>query len=83
MSGLTEKEVIFIQEDFNQRLCEEFEVNYLIAGKLAEEKLIVRVDLYEYVVKYTIVERSDSWFIEKYEKYTYSNEESGKIRRNP
>ncbi len=83
LSGLTEKEVIFIQEDFNKRICEEFEVNYLIAGKLAEEKLIVRVDLYEYVVKYTLVERSDKWFIEKYEKYTYSNEESGKIWRNP
>ena len=45
----------------SQAQSEEFEVNYLIAGKLAEEKLIVRVDLYEYVVKYTLVERSDKW----------------------
>ena len=55
---------------FSQNICEEFEVSYLIATKLNEKELLVRVDLYEDVVKYVFVKRSEKWFIQKYEKHS-------------
>ena len=83
LDGLTEKEAVFIQDDFNKRICENFDVNYVIVGKIYDEKLLVRVDLYEYVYKYILSPRNGNWFIEKYEKHTYSHQESRKIPRNP
>ena len=44
--------------------------------------MLIRVDLYDQVVKYVLVKKSDKWFIEQYERHSYSNEESGEIRRN-
>ena len=83
LGELSENEIVFLQEDLNPRICEQFDVSYVIATKLAGEKLLVRVDLYKYVVKYIFVQESDKWIIETYERHSYSNQKPGKIRRNP
>ena len=71
-----------INDGVSDRLCAHFEVEGLEFARVARSEINVNVDASAFMLEYNFRKKNNKWKIQKYERITDSNEESGKIPRD-